>query len=436
MKIAIVGVGYVGLVTGACFAELGSTVYCIDNDSEKIHALKQKRIPIYEPNLDRLVERNVKAQRLYFTTDLTTILHEVEIVFIAVGTPMNSDGSADLTAVIAVAKIIGENLQNYILVVNKSTVPVGTAKKVRDTIQKELTARRLQNLTFDVASNPEFLKEGAAIDDFMKPDRVIVGTDSQQAKELLTQLYKPMFLNNFRVIFMDIPSAEMTKYAANAMLATRISFMNELANLCERVGADIANVRAGIGSDTRIGNRFLYAGCGYGGSCLPKDVSALLQTAQENDAPLQLLKTVQQVNELQKERLFEKFRAYYNGNIQGYRVAIWGLAFKPETDDIREAPALQLIKRLQEAQCAITVYDPVAMPNTQKLMGNTVRYATDLYDAVKDAQVLFHVTEWKEFRMPDWRRIRHLMHTPLLIDGRNVFDKNALDGFTYLQIGR
>ncbi len=435
MNIAIVGVGYVGLVTGACFAELGSTVYCIDQDKEKIAALKRGEIPIYEPNLDRLVAHNVRGGRLFFIEDIAEVLECVEIVFIAVGTPMAEDGSADLSHVLSVAKKIGEYLNHYVLVVNKSTVPVGTAELVRTTIKTELIKREQSAIHFDVASNPEFLKEGAAIDDFMKPDRVVVGTDSEQARELMTRLYKPMLLNNFRVLFMDIPSAELTKYAANAMLATRISFMNELANLCEKVGADISAIRAGIGSDTRIGNRFLYAGCGYGGSCLPKDVSALIATAQVNNSPLQLLEAVQNVNQRQKGVLYKKFVSHYNGNIHGKRVAVWGLAFKPETDDLREAPALYLIEQLLNAECEVRVYDPVAMPAARLKFADRVYFAKDLYETVEGTSAIFHVTEWKEFRMPDWKRIRSLMETPLLIDGRNVFDQTLLDGFHYLHIG-
>jgi nucleotide sugar dehydrogenase len=435
MNIAIVGVGYVGLVSGACFAELGSTVYCVDRDLQKIEALRRGEIPIYEPNLERLVTHNVQGGRLFFTNELSDVLDRVEIVFIAVGTPMASDGSADLSYVMGVAQTIGEHLNHYVLVVNKSTVPVGTAEQVRTTIRSVLAERGCATLHFDVASNPEFLKEGAAIEDFMKPDRVVVGTDSEQARELMTRLYKPMLLNNFRVLFMDIPSAELTKYAANAMLATRISFMNELANLCEKVGADITAIRTGIGSDARIGNRFLYAGCGYGGSCLPKDVSALIATAQENNMSLQLLEAVQSVNQKQKGILYEKFVSYYKGDVHGKRVAIWGLAFKPETDDLREAPALYLIAQLLEAGCQVRVYDPVAMPAARTLLKGQVFYAQDIYETVEEASALFHVTEWKEFRMPDWQRIRTLMTKPLLIDGRNVFDSKQLEGFHCLHIG-
>ena len=435
MKIAVVGTGYVGLVSGACFAELGVDVTCVDINQAKIDALMQGRIPIYEPNLDSMVLRNVRAERLHFTTQLTDVLYEVDMVFTAVGTPPDEDGSADLTYVLDVARTIGQHLNKYLVVVTKSTVPVGTARKVKQVIQDELT-RRGVSVEFDVASNPEFLKEGSAIADFMKPDRVVVGVESERAKELMTKLYKPMLLNNFRVIFMDIPSAEMTKYAANAMLATRISFMNDIANLCELVGADVNMVRKGIGSDSRIGSKFLYPGCGYGGSCFPKDVKALIHTAAQNGYDMQVLNAVETVNELQKNVLFRKFNAHFQGNIAGRKVAIWGLAFKPETDDMREAPALVLIRSLLEAGCAVSVYDPVAMEECQRRIGNQVHYANDLYAAVVDADAIFHVTEWKEFRMPDWTAIRRLMKPdPVLFDGRNVFEASELEGIHYHRIG-
>lgn len=435
MKIAIVGTGYVGLVSGACFSELGIEVTCVDVDAEKIANLKAGIIPIYEPNLDTLVQRNVQANRLHFTTDLVSVLNQVEVVFNAVGTPPNEDGSADLHYVLEVARTIGAHLNNYLLVVTKSTVPVGTAQKIKATIQAELHTRGV-DIPFDVASNPEFLKEGDAIDDFMKPDRVVVGVESQRAKELMTRLYKPMMLNNFRVIFMDIPSAEMTKYAANSMLATRISFMNDIANLCELVGADVNMVRRGIGSDSRIGNKFIYPGCGYGGSCFPKDVKALIQTAQQHNYPMQVLQAVEAVNERQKNILFEKFSNHFRGNLQGKQVAVWGLSFKPGTDDMREAPSLILIQNLLAAGCTITAYDPVAMPEAQRILGNSIRFATDVYDAVLDTQVIFHVTEWKEFRMPNWEVIKRSMRpNPVLIDGRNVFSADDLHDITYLNIG-
>ena len=435
MKIAIVGTGYVGLVSGACFAELGVDVTCVDTNQAKIDALLQGEIPIYEPNLDSLVSRNVRAGRLHFTTQLTDVLNDVDVVFTAVGTPPDEDGSADLRYVLEVARTIGQHLNKYLVVVTKSTVPVGTARKVKQVIQEELT-RRGVNVDFDVASNPEFLKEGSAIADFMKPDRVVVGVESNRAKELMTRLYKPMLLNNFRVIFMDIPSAEMTKYAANAMLATRISFMNDIANLCELVGADVNMVRKGIGSDSRIGSKFLYPGCGYGGSCFPKDVKALIHTAAQNGYDMQVLNAVETVNELQKNVLFRKFNAHYNGAIAGRKVAIWGLAFKPETDDMREAPALVLINSLLEAGCQVAVYDPVAMDECRRRIGDKVQYANDLYAATLDADAIFHVTEWKEFRMPDWTAIRRLMRPePVLFDGRNVFESTELEGIRYYRIG-
>ncbi len=434
MNISIVGTGYVGLVSGACFAELGATVHCIDTNSDKITKLKNGFIPIYEPGLEDLVARNVKAGRLHFSTDITENLNNVEILFIAVGTPPGEDGSADMSHVLAVARQIGKHLERYLLVVTKSTVPVGSSRLVKNTIEEELR-KRGATIEFDVASNPEFLKEGAAIDDFMKPDRVVVGVESAKAKDLMTRLYSPMMLNNFRVIFMDIPSAEMTKYAANAMLATRISFMNEIANLCEKIGADVTMVRKGIGSDNRIGNKFLYPGAGYGGSCFPKDVKALIRTGQESGSPLTLLESVEAVNERQKKILFDKFRTHLKGNIQGRHAAIWGLSYKPGTDDMREAPSLTLIEQLLEAGCTVTAYDPVAMDEAKRRLGDKISYASDIYEAVKDADVLFHITEWQEFRMPDWSRIKTLMKAPLVLDGRGIFNKENLNGFTYLRIG-
>ncbi len=435
MKIAIVGIGYVGLVSAACFADLGAEVHCIDVNAERIARLREGIIPIYEPGLEELVRRGIEGGRLHFHTHISDILAEVEIVFIAVGTPSDIDGSADLRYVLEVARSIGSALSQYCLIVTKSTVPVGTSYKVREAIQGEL-ARRGVDVAFDVASNPEFLKEGDAIDDFMKPDRVVVGIDSERARELMTRLYKPILLNNFRVLFMDIPSAEMTKYAANAMLATRISFINEIASLCERVGADVNMVRRGIGTDSRIGSKFLYPGCGYGGSCFPKDVKALIHTAHEHGLELQILDSVERVNEAQKRVLFDKFDRYYAGQIAGRRVAVWGLAFKPGTDDMRQAPSLVLIRALLEAGCHVSVYDPVAMTEAKRLLGESVRYAHDIYDSVLDADAIFHVTEWKEFRMPAWEVLRRSMRTPLLIDGRNVFASTPEEhGFTKLSIG-
>ena len=436
MKIAIVGTGYVGLVTGTCFAEMGTEVFCVDIDQTKIENLKNGIIPIFEPGLDEMVDRNVKAGRLRFTTDLSSILNEVDIVFSAVGTPPDEDGSADLKYVLDVAHTIGKNLNKYMLIVTKSTVPVGTAKLVKKTIQDELDKRGLSDLKFDVASNPEFLKEGAAITDFMQPDRVVVGIESEEARRLMERLYKPFTLNNYRIIYTDIPSAEMIKYAANAMLATRISFMNDIANLCEIVGADVTMVRKGIGSDARIGSKFLYSGCGYGGSCFPKDVKALIKTAQKNGYEMKVLNAVEEVNEKQKSILFEKFVKHFNGNVEGKRVAIWGLSFKPETDDMREAPSLVLINSLLNVNCEVVAYDPVAIEEAQRKLGNKISYAKNMYDTVIDADAIFHITEWKEFMMPSWKVIKRSMKKdPVLFDGRNVYSENELEGLTYIKIG-
>lgn len=438
MNIAIVGTGYVGLVSGTCFADTGANVTCVDVDAAKIERLKNGDIPIYEPGLDELVLKNVKAGRLKFTTDLASVLNEQEIVFSAVGTPPDEDGSADLRYVLQVAKTIGENLNKYLVIVTKSTVPVGTAKKVRKTIQAELDKRGV-NIEFDVASNPEFLKEGNAIKDFMSPDRVVVGIESERAKKVLTKLYKPFLINNFRVIFMDIPSAEMTKYAANSMLATRISFMNDIANLCELVGADVNMVRAGIGSDTRIGRKFLYAGCGYGGSCFPKDVKALIKTGDENKYSMEVLKAVERVNEKQKSVLVEKLKKAYAGeSLEGKTIAMWGLSFKPETDDMRESTALVTIKMLKEFGCNIRAYDPIAMDECKRRIGDAVTYCNDMYDAVLDADAMLLLTEWKEFRLPTWNVIKREMKRPLIIDGRNIFDSEELTeaGFEYYCIGK
>lgn len=436
MRIAIVGIGYVGLVSAACFADLGAEVYCVDVDEAKIQGLRQGIIPIYEPGLDTLVRRGMEAGRLHFGTSIAEVLPHVEIIFSAVGTPSDEDGSADLRHVLAVARSIGAAMTDYCLVVTKSTVPVGTWKQIQRVIEEE-QAKRGVSIPFDVASNPEFLKEGNAIDDFMKPDRVVVGVQSERAKELMTRLYKPILLNNFRVLFMDIPSAEMTKYAANAMLATRISFMNEVARLCEAVGANVSMVRRGMGSDARIGSKFLYAGCGYGGSCFPKDVQAFIRTAHEHGERMQILEAVEAVNEQQKHILFSKFAHYFGGDVRGRKVAVWGLAFKPETDDMRQAPSLVLIEALLEAGCEVSVYDPVAMEEARRQLGDQVHYAADLYSSALDADAIFHVTEWKAFRMPAWEVLRRSVQTPLLIDGRNVFDAGPREaGFTLLQIGQ
>lgn len=438
MNIAIVGTGYVGLVSGACFADTGALVTCVDVDTQKIERLQRGDIPIYEPGLDELVLKNIRAGRLRFTTSLAEVLNEQQIVFSAVGTPPDEDGSADLSYVLQVARTIGENLQKYIVVVTKSTVPVGTARQVRETIQGKLNRRGVE-IDFDVASNPEFLKEGNAIKDFMSPDRVVVGVESEKARSLLTRLYKPFLLNNFRVIFMDIPSAEMTKYAANSMLATRISFMNDIANLCELVGADVNMVRAGIGSDTRIGRKFLYAGCGYGGSCFPKDVKALIKTADDAGYSMEVLKAVERVNRQQKSILFTKLQAAFQGeSLAGKTVAVWGLSFKPETDDMRESTALVMIDHLIKASCHVKVYDPVAMDECRRRLGNAIAYGRDMYDVVLDADALLLITEWKEFRLPNWDVIGKAMRRRLIIDGRNIFDSGELKeaGFEYYCIGR
>ena len=436
MNIAIVGTGYVGLVTGTCFAEMGVDVTCVDIDENKINRLLNGQIPIYEPGLEDMVHRNVEAKRLHFTTDLTSVIDEVDVVFSAVGTPPDEDGSADLHYVLNVARTFGQNIKQYTLLVTKSTVPVGTAKKVKTAIQEELSKRGI-DVPFDVASNPEFLKEGAAIKDFMSPDRVVVGVESDKARELMSRLYRPFLLNNFRVIFTDIPSAEMIKYAANSMLATRISFMNDIANLCELVGADVNMVRKGIGSDSRIGSKFLYPGCGYGGSCFPKDVKALIKTAEKKGYPMQVLKAVEAVNEAQKSILFRKLVKHYDNNLAGKRVALWGLAFKPETDDMRESTALVLINMLLKAGCSVRVYDPVAMDECHRRIGDSVEYATDMYDAVLNADALLLVTEWKQFRLPSWGVIKKTMNFPLVIDGRNIYDKTEMaeNGFAYYKIG-
>ena len=437
MKIAIVGTGYVGLVSGTCFAEIGVNVTCVDTNKEKIESLQKGNIPIYENGLEEMVLRNMKAKRLKFTTSLESCLDDVEVIFSAVGTPPDEDGSADLKYVLEVARTIGRNMKQYKLVVTKSTVPVGTASKVRAVIQEELDKRGMK-VDFDVASNPEFLKEGNAISDFMSPDRVVVGVESARAEKLMSKLYKPFLLNNFRVIFMDIPSAEMTKYAANSMLATRISFMNDIANLCEIVGADVNMVRSGIGSDTRIGRKFLYPGIGYGGSCFPKDVKALIKTADQNGYSMRVLSAVEEVNEQQKSVLFEKLKKQFNGDLQGKTVALWGLAFKPETDDMREAPALVLIDKLLEAGCKVRAYDPAAVQECKRRIGDTIYYACDMYDAVLDADVLMLVTEWKEFRLPSWAVIKKTMSQQIVLDGRNIYDKKEMEelGFVYHCIGK
>lgn len=436
MNIAIVGTGYVGLVTGTCFAEMGVDVTCVDVDAAKIEALRQGHIPIYEPGLEEMVLRNVEAGRLHFTTELTSCLQDVEVVFSAVGTPPDEDGAADLRYVLEVARTFGQHINRYTILVTKSTVPVGTAQRVKEVIQEEL-ARRGVAVPFDVASNPEFLKEGAAIRDFMSPDRVVIGTESPRVEKIMSRLYKPFLLQRERIIFTDIASAEMIKYASNAMLATRISFMNDIANLCELVGADVNMVRRGIGSDTRIGRKFLYPGCGYGGSCFPKDVKALIQTAQRAGYPMEVLQAVDRVNERQKGILFEKLLHHFDGDLEGRVVALWGLSFKPETDDMREAPALVLIERLLEAGCHVQVYDPIAMDEARRRLGDRVSYCRDMYEAAVDADALMLVTEWKEFRLPSFNVLKRTMRTPLILDGRNIYDKEQLQeqGFVYYKIG-
>lgn len=436
MNIAIVGTGYVGLVSGTCFAEMGVDVTCIDVNRQKIEQLEKGVIPIYEPGLEELVHKNVNAGRLHFGTDLAAVLDRVEVVFSAVGTPPDEDGSADLKYVLEVARTVGQNMKDYLVVVTKSTVPVGTAKKVRHAIQEELNKRGLQ-LEFDVASNPEFLKEGAAVDDFMRPDRVVVGVESDRAREIMKRLYRPFMLTNDRMLFTDIPSAEMIKYAANSMLATRISFMNDIANLCELVGANVNMVRKGIGSDSRIGAKFLYPGCGYGGSCFPKDVKALVKTAEQNGYEMRVLKAVEEVNDKQKRVLFDKLARHLGGELSGKVVALWGLAFKPETDDMREAPSLVLIDLLLEAGCRVKVYDPVAMEECRRRIGDRVEYCRDKYEAAVDAEALLLVTEWKEFRVPSWEVLKKAMRGRVVIDGRNIYDREEMkrNDFEYECIG-
>jgi UDPglucose 6-dehydrogenase len=436
MKITVIGTGYVGLVTGTCFAEVGIDTTCIDIDIKKIEKLNKGVSPIYEPGLDALIERNLIKNHLHFSTDLIASLKEAEVVFIAVGTPPDEDGSADIKYVIDVARSIGKNMHEYLLVVTKSTVPVGTAKIVRESIEEELKKRGV-DIEFDVASNPEFLKEGAAIEDFMKPDRIVIGIESEKAEQILRRLYKPFTLNGHQIIFMNVASAEMTKYVANSMLATRISFMNDVANLCEIVGADVGMVRIGIGSDSRIGSKFLYPGIGYGGSCFPKDVKALIKTAEQNGYSMRVLKAVEEVNDDQKQVLFNKISVYFKNDLRGKTIAIWGLAFKPLTDDMREAPSLKIIKLLIEAGCNIRAYDPVAMDEAKRHFRKTIEYAEDPYGALENADCLVLVTEWNEFRFPDWLRVKKLLKRPLVFDGRNIYDINEMKkyGIDYFGIG-
>lgn len=437
MKISVVGTGYVGLVSGACFAETGINVTCVDINAEKINRLKQGVIPIYEPGLDQLVLRNIEKERLYFTTSLKESIQEADAVFIAVGTPPDEDGSADLKYVLGVAREIGQNIDHYMVVINKSTVPVGTAKKVKTVIQEEI-AKRGVDIPFDVASNPEFLKEGNAIEDFLKPDRIVVGIDSESAQKTINRLYKPFLLNGHPLIFMDIHSAEMTKYASNAMLATKISFMNDIANLCEIVGADVNMVRKGIGSDSRIGNKFIYPGIGYGGSCFPKDVQALIKTGSDNKYSLEILKAVENVNNRQKSVLFEKIKKHYQGNLKGKTFAVWGLSFKPQTDDMREAPSIVIIENLLKEGANVKAYDPVAMNEAMHKLENKITYGKDAYDVLLDAEALLVITEWPEFRIPNFKVIARLLKNKVIFDGRNIYEPSEMKeiGFTYYSIGR
>jgi len=437
MKIAVVGTGYVGLVTGTCLSETGIKVVCIDIDKNKIENLKKGIIPIYEPGLEPLVIKNYKEGRLTFSTDLHESIQGCEAVFIAVGTPPDEDGSADLKYVIGVAREIGKSINQHIVVITKSTVPVGTSVKVKQAVAEEI-AKRGVSVEFDVASNPEFLKEGAAIDDFMKPDRIVIGVENERAEKVLSRLYKPFLLNGHPIIFMNIPSAELTKYAANAMLATRISFMNDIANLCEIVGADINLIRKGIGSDTRIGNKFLYAGVGYGGSCFPKDVKALVKTAKDSKYELELLKAVELVNEKQKSVLFQKVKKHFNGNLKGKHFAIWGLSFKPNTDDMREAPSLVIIENLLREGATVSAFDPVAVHETKRIIGEKIVYASDQYEALNNADALIVVTEWQVFRVPDFDVLSKKLKSKIIFDGRNIFDPNEMSelGYSYYSIGR
>ena len=436
MKIAVIGTGYVGLVTGACFSEVSVNVICVDIDQKKIDNLNKGIIPIYEPGLEEIVLRNSIKNKLKFSTSLQESIKDVDVVFIAVGTPPDEDGSADLKYVLSVASDIGKYIQKQIVVVNKSTVPVGTAEKVKQAIQKELTLRG-QTIEFYVASNPEFLKEGSAIDDFMKPDRIVIGTDNIDAENIMRKLYKPFLLNGHPIIFMDIPSAEMTKYAANAMLATKISFMNDVANLCEIMGADVNMVRRGIGSDSRIGSKFIYPGVGYGGSCFPKDVKALIKTAKDNHYNMRILNAVEEVNDFQKTVLFNKVNTHFNNQLKGKTFAIWGLAFKPKTDDMREAPSLVIIENLLKAGANVVAYDPVAAHEAKRILGDTISYSDEMYDTLTKADALLIITEWPEFRSPDFDEISKRLNNKVIFDGRNIFDFNEMKnmGYNYYCIG-
>jgi UDPglucose 6-dehydrogenase len=437
MRITVVGSGYVGLVTGACFAESGVSVTCVDDDTNKIQQLKDGTIPIYEPGLEAMVKSNVIKKRLFFSTSIKEGIDNSEVIFIAVGTPPGEDGSADLRHVLNVAKEIGRIITGYIIVVTKSTVPVGTAEKIRATIQSELDKRKI-SVPFDMASNPEFLKEGAAIEDFLKPERIVIGIDNEKTKEIVSRLYMPFVLNNHPILFMDIASAEITKYAANAMLATRISFINEIANLCDILGADINNVRKGIGSDSRIGSKFIYPGTGYGGSCFPKDVKAIIRTARDNGYELNVINAVEKANEYQKNVIFNKMTNYFNNNLKNKIIGIWGLSFKPKTDDVRESSSLVLINKLLDAGAKVKAYDPAAIGETKKLFGNKIEYASDQYEALVNAEAFVLMTEWSEFHLPDFNRMKGLMKGKVIFDGRNIYDPEQIRkmGFTYFGIGR
>lgn len=434
MKIVVVGTGYVGLVTGTCFAEVGIDVICVDIDQKKIENLNNGIIPIFEPGLENLVIKNVENGRLQFSTSLAQSIKGSDVTFIAVGTPPGEDGSADLKYVIGVAQEIGQHMNSYGVIVTKSTVPVGTAQKVQAEIQYELEKRQL-DITFDVASNPEFLKEGAAIEDFLKPDRIVVGVSSAKAEEVMRKLYKPFLLNGHPIIFMDVPSAEMTKYAANSMLATKISFMNDIANLCEIVGADVNMVRKGIGSDARIGNKFIYPGIGYGGSCFPKDVKALIKTAAASGYKMRILEAVEAVNEKQKSVLFDKLLNRFKGNITGKTFAIWGLSFKPNTDDMREAPSLVIIDKILKAGGKVKAFDPIAMPETKHILRNTIEYCKTEYEAIENADALMIVTEWADFRSPNFEKIKKALLNPIVFDGRNIYDTKELNEFGFEHYG-
>ncbi len=437
MKVSIVGTGYVGLVTGTCFSETGLTVTCVDIDKEKVEGLKNGKVPIYEPGLELMIKRNIEKGRLFLTTSLKESLEDADAVFIAVGTPPDEDGSADLKHVLAVAREIGQLIDHYMVIVTKSTVPVGTAEKVRKVVREEIN-KRGADVAFDIASNPEFLKEGAAVQDFLRPDRIVIGIDSEKAKKTMERLYKPFVLNNHPIYFMNIPSSELTKYTANSMLATKISFMNDIANLCEILGADVNMVRKGIGSDSRIGNKFIYPGAGYGGSCFPKDVQALIRTAAKNKYPLRILQAVEDVNYSQKEVIFNKIMKHFNGNIKGKIIAIWGLSFKPQTDDMREASSLVIIDKLLNEGASVKAYDPAAMDETKRILGDKIEYATDQYEALIDTDALVLITEWPEFRMPNFRVIEKLLKKKVIFDGRNIYDTEEMEenGFVYYAIGR